>query len=292
METALPDALTRALALSIDTRGLKKGSARSGSIATSRSGETYAAGSVASQTHLLDIPSELAALVRATHHQDYAITSVDTMVSDPGVPVSPLALKILADHAARTGVPIRYALYAPDGRELFTVADAQSALPFYRSGRHALTTLAKEASRPTAMVAADENVESQLKKCAFAGMTRNFPTREGASGYGAAVLAGDDTIYFGGQYSTFEERLGVHAEMGVLLHALMSGVRDISHMGIVSSKFPDTSVAPCGACRQFIAEVCQLYGMTPAIWCFASVSDAHTSHSVAELLPAAWSSTL
>lgn len=289
MDTNRLSDLMSAFGLAIRTKGRELGTIAS--IATSRSGASYAAGAVESQTHLLDVPPELAALVRATHHSDYAITAIDTLVTDPTTPVSPLVLKILADHGARTGLMIRYGVYDLAGRELFATDDARNALPFYKVPVMTAFGAVAGPAAPTTKLRRDESTETQLRIYALEGSKRNFPTRVGASGYGAAVLAADGTIYFGGQYSTFEKRLGVHAEMGVLLNALMSGAERITHIGIASSKFPETPVSPCGACRQFIAEVCALYGFAPTIVCFASESDRSDAFSGAELLPVQWTST-
>ncbi|MEJ0053647.1 MAG: hypothetical protein WDN10_02885 [bacterium] len=283
--------LTRALELSISTAPPQKQHAVTASVAYSRSGASYPAGTVSSQTHILDLPSELAALVRATHHGDYPITEVHTMAVDPATPVSPLALKALADHTARTGTAIRYAVFDMDGNILFSVDDARNALPFYRMPEHLLSA----ATDPTRIVAlpqarevAGESIESQLRRLSLAGTTLNFPTRDGASGYGAAVRTKDGTFYYGGQYSSFDKRLGIHAEVAVLVNALMSGASDITHLGIISSKATDTPCNPCGCCRQFISELARARTFEPQIWCFASATEQANSYAIDELLPSVW----
>ena len=132
------------------------------------------------------------------------------------------------------------------------------------------------------------SIEMQLRKWARIGCGNNFPTRDGASGYGAAVLTAAGNIYYGGQYSTFEHRLGVHAEMATLLNALMDGARDITHIGIASSKFVDTLCSPCGCCRQFIAEMSRTYDFSPGIYLFASGNEQFKLCSINELLPVQW----
>src|SRR3989344_4491433 len=109
------------------------------STAVSESGQRYAAGRVASQTHLLDIPSELAALVRATHANDYRITEVYTLTEKFTSP-PPIVLKILIDHSARTGVPIRYTISDASGLR-FEISDVHQALPTYTSPLPLLTSL-------------------------------------------------------------------------------------------------------------------------------------------------------
>lgn len=280
-------ALSHALSLSLP-ESLKQ---RAGSVATSASGASYAAGRVGSQTHLLDIPSELAALVRAVHANDCCITEVATLAEGASSP-SPLVLKILADHGARTGLPIRYSLRDAAGTAVFETPDARAAIPAYRSPLPVLASLvSRRPDAPKRVLAGPPpaDIERQLRDAAVAGCARNFPTREGASGYGAAVLTAEGMLYFGGQYSDPGERLGVHAEMAVLLNVLMDGARNITHIGIASSKFPDTPASPCGACRQFIAEMSRAYGFSPKLCVFASAGAASASYTLPELLPVQWS---
>lgn len=256
-----------------------------GAVARSAAGIEYAAGSVSTQTHLLQIPPELAALVRAVHAGDPVIASVSAITEDPSP--SPLVLKLLADHAIRTGNRIAYKLYRGDGTVLLNTDDVFAAMPFYKTSGSQLSKLY------TKRVLAHSNprdLVDELRQAARLGMTCNFPTRDGASGYGASVRTKDGQIFFGGQYSTYEHRLGVHAEMAVLLNAFMSGANVITHIGIASSKFPDTPCSPCGACRQFIAEMAHIYECSPRICLFASEADVTIEHSIEDLLPLEWSS--
>ncbi|HCR52189.1 TPA: hypothetical protein DIV48_00900 [Candidatus Kaiserbacteria bacterium] len=284
-------ALDSALRHSIDLSLPGKRAAESGSVAVSQTGALYPAGCLGSETHLLNISSELAALVRAVHADDVHIERILTVVSDARTPVSPLVLKILADHGTRTGTPISYTVCDLLGTVLFEVADAREALPFYKGPGMVLKAFADRAVQ-TRRVALDRtsavSPELQLRTWALAGCDRNFPTRDGASGYGAALLTASGNIYYGGQYSTFEHRLGVHAEMGVLLNALMDGAKDITHLGLVSTKSPDTPCSPCGCCRQFVGELSRAFDFSPAMCLFASGNETYTSHTIEELLPIQW----
>src|SRR3989344_4836911 len=96
--------------------------------ARSRSGRIYRGSRISTATHVLDIPAELAALVRAVHHNDFDITEIVTTL-DEEYPVSPLVLKILADHTSRTGVPIRYILRTIAGQTISEINDVREALP-------------------------------------------------------------------------------------------------------------------------------------------------------------------
>jgi cytidine deaminase len=286
--SVIDSALAQSLELSLP--GEKP--AKSGSVAILRSGARYPAGAVSSENHLLDIPSELAALVRAIHNNDTTIEQVHTVVTDSTTSVSPLVLKILADHSARTGVAIHYTVRDTSGKILFDAADARDAIPFYRMPNSVLASVAQR-TQESAKVSLDKNskesTELQLRKWALAGRKRNFPTYEDASGYGAALLTASGEIYYGGQYSTFEHRLGIHAEMGVLINALMDGVRDITHIGVASSKFVGVPCSPCGCCRQFIAELSRAYNFSPKICLFASGNEKFISYTINELLPVQWS---
>jgi len=288
MNTSLESSLVRSLELSLPENTTPS----SGSVALSQSGAHYPAGTVGSKTHLLTIPSELAALARATHANDVLIEQMHTVVADPEEPVSPLVLKVLADHATRTGIPIRYTIRDLSGTILFAVDDARTAIPFYHQPGAVLASIEKRAvgsAKEVLEKAPGTSLEMQLRQRALLGRERNFPTRDGASRYGAALLTASGVIYYGGQYSTFEHRLGVHAEMGVLLNALMDGVRDITHLGVVSSKFVDTPCSLCGCCRQFIAELSRAYGFSPLLHLFASGNDRFTSHTIEDFLPLQWS---
>lgn len=284
-------AIDSALAQSLELSLPHDMSVRTGSVAVSKSGALYSAGSVGSQTHLLDIPSELAALVRAVHHNDVHVAEVHTVVTDPVVSISPLTLKLLADHGTRTGTPIRYRVRDASGKPLFESADVRELLPWYRESRTLDVSLKERAAEPPKNrldPASGRSTEMQLRAWALKGRERNFPTRDGASGYGAAVLTKAGDIYYGGQYSTFDHRLGVHAEMGVLLNALMDGARDITRIGVACSKFPDTPCSPCGCCRQFVSELARAYDFSAIFCLFASENEQYVSYSAPELLPVQW----
>src|SRR3989344_924346 len=259
--------------------------------ARTRSGRSYGGFRIATSTHVLDIPAELVALVRAVHRNDFDITEVSATIQTGGS-VSPLVLKILADHTARTDIPIRYSLRTAKSALVFETDDARTAIPFYQSPGKTLEMLAKR-TYVDAKIPADSYEESAIEKkmyeCAMVGIGRNFPTRDRASCYGAAGRTTSGDIYFGGQYSAFDERLGVHAEMAVLINALLDGATGFTHVGIASSKFPDSIAPPCGACRQFLFEAAAATGSVLTMHLFASQGIARATYSLDELLPIPWS---
>lgn len=264
---------------------------RSASIAYSHSGEKYTTGSVESDSHLLDIPSEQAALVLSVHRNDFAVHRIATITEGGGgVLVSPLTLKIVIDHARRTGIPISYAIFNQEGAILFETKNVGALCSFYEPPVKPLGKI--QDSKPNTNRATWDSVENSLKdalkRYAVLGCERNFPTRDSASGYGAAIATKNGMIYFGGQYSSFEKRTGLHAEMAVITAALMDGVTDFAAIGIVSSKHADVPCTPCGCCRQFMAELFRKYASNPRVYCFAKESDVFAEYTIEQLIPDAW----
>lgn len=253
--------------------------------ATTVSGRAYNGYRLRSQTHLLDIPAELAALIAAVHDNESAVAAVTAV----GAALSPLTLKLLVDHCARTGTPIAYSLTDPSGALLFEESDVRTALPTYASPATRLATLAdRRYGKGVVKNGTYAETARALRAAAIVGIARNLPTRDGASGYGAAVRTTDGDIHFGGQYSTPDERLGAHAEMAVIARMLSQGANGFTDIAIASSKFPEVPVSPCGACRQFIAEAAAATDSRPAIHLFASESESSATYALSELLPAPW----
>ncbi len=67
---------------------------------------------------------------------------------------------------------------------------------------------------------------------------------------GAALLAGDGTIYVGCNVENASYGLTVCAERNAVAHALVSGARDFVAILVAT----ENGVTPCGACRQVLAE--------------------------------------
>lgn len=70
---------------------------------------------------------------------------------------------------------------------------------------------------------------------------------------GAAVLAADGRIFTGCNVENASYGLGVCAERHAIAAATAAGTRDLVAVAVVSDT--DPPVAPCGACRQVLAEV-------------------------------------
>ncbi len=79
--------------------------------------------------------------------------------------------------------------------------------------------------------------------------------------------------------------------MAVAASAFMTGMRDITHLAVMSTKFAETPCEMCGCCRQFWFEMATKLGLELAILCFAEKSDAMHEYTLGDILPNAWSST-
>lgn len=266
---------------------------KSASIAHSKSSETYTAGSVESDTHLLNYSSEQVALMLSTLSNDYKVNKVVTLFESEDdmekISVSPITLKALIDHQIRTGEIISYEIINLAGEKIFSIENVSDALPLYKPE---LNILEKTKSIPIEsykIKLTDLNsIPSILKKYAVKAVAKNFPTADVATGYGTAVLTKDGTLYFGGQYSSFDHRIGFHSEVNTLLAAIMDGNKEISHLGVVSTKHTDKACNCCGICRQFIAEISSKLSLNIEIYTFALDNDTYSQHTIENYLPDQW----
>ncbi len=221
-----------------------------------------------SRTHLQDIPSEHAAVALAVARKDPRVLEVITMVEvnegNPYIP-DPIVIKFLADHVRRTGAMLWYRACDRNGNELFTVPSVVGtfynppASPIFkiRDWTFAENKIHRDASRA---------LEEELRAGALRGSETHFSS-DTKTVYGAAVLA-EDFIYFGGVYSAFDRRLGLHAEMVAALSAIADGHRRISHVALISNKFVEEAPSVCGCCRQFLSEIAEKTGQAIDIVCF------------------------
>lgn len=284
--------LKRGLPLSIVKKDSDK---RTSSIAYSRSGQSYLGSYIGSDTHLLDIPSEQVALLLSVQSNDFGVEKIVTMIENPkkGVTASPLVMKTIIDHARRTSQVIKYTVVNKNGKIIFETQDIQSSFSFYKPKTIPLKKVKSNSNIKTNKISLDKkvtDVKSVLKKYALMGITRNFPTSDSASGYGTAVLTEDNTIYFSGQYSSFDKCTNIHSEMAATLAAFMDGDYKLRYLGLVSTKFKTKPTQMCGCCRQFIAEMMSRFNFRLQIFCFAHNSDIQDIHSPEEYLPHLWTS--
>jgi len=272
----------------------KKHRERSAAIAYSSSGKKYKAGMIESDTHLLNIAPEQLALAFSAQNNDFKVNKVIALAEAPkrGELVSPITAKVLIDHARRTGEKIEYQITDLNGRTLFQIKDVRKLFgKIYAPAECLLSKVEGEKISPNkAKLKKGEKIENALKAYALKGMERNFPTSDAASGYGAAVLTRKGNLYFGGQYSSFEKRTNLHSEVAVVARALMEKDGQITHLGLVSSKFENEPCQMCGSCRQFLAEINRHFGLDIQIHLFSKNAGRSEKVRIKEFLPNQWTS--
>lgn len=102
------------------------------------------------------------------------------------------------------------------------------------------------------------------------------------SGYlvGSAVLATDGRVFTGCNVENASYGLSVCAERHAIAAAVAAGCRDFAGIAVVTQS--DPPAAPCGACRQVLAE----FGDFPVI--LAGLDGCQESTTVQDLLPLAF----
>lgn len=265
------------------------------SIAYSFSGKSYIAGNIASDTHLLDITSEQAALCLAIHNNDFKINRIVTMAKDcnPLEVTFPIIAKVLIDHKIRTGTDIEYYILNEEGNVIFHTNNISKNISNYVPSEALLQKVKnlEVSSNCINFLDLEGDKKLILKKYASLGVERNFPTYDSASGYGVSILTNQGNLYFGGQYSSFEKRLNLHAEMAVAVDVLMSKKSEkITDLGLISTKYEDEPCEMCGCCRQFFQELSGKLKFDIKFYCFAKSNDKYNEYSIKDLIPQKWSS--
>ncbi|MEK7614091.1 MAG: cytidine deaminase [Patescibacteria group bacterium] len=291
----MPDELSYlkdGLLLAVAKKALVGGGNRSSSVCYSKSGQKYRGANVDSDTHLLNISSEQVALLLAVSREDYLVEEIVTMVEkNDGFVLNPLVVKILVDFCARVGREIKYRIININGDIVFESETVTKLISFYTPVPNLLskTINAKPGESHSAFIEGAP-ISEELKKYALIGLSKCFTTHDSASGYGASAITEDGTIYHAGQYSSFEKRSNIHAEMAAMILALMDGKTKITALGIVSTKYADTPCEICGCCRQFLAEISSRYGLSMKFYCFAKDNEKFKEYTLDALLPNQWSS--
>ncbi len=266
---------------------------RIASIAYSKSGKSYSGAHIGSDTNLLSIFSEQVALLGAMQNNDFQIESVVTMLETPNEKeiISPIIIKLLIDFARRTGQDIKYTVIDREGNMLFNIDNISSILPFYKPERVFLKKVENtEIQSNKAKLPKDSEIKDVLKKYAVIGVDRNFPRYDCASGYGTAVITKSGNVYFSGQYSSFDKGMNVHSEMAAVISAIMEKDTEITHIGVVSTKYTDSPAHMCGCCRQFLAEMMSRFNINPELFLFAKDTDVYEKRNMNEYLPDIWTS--
>jgi len=131
------------------------------------------------------------------------------------------------------------------------------------------------------------NLQALLER-ARAAVGSAFRTGPGGTAYGCAVLTAEGDIFSSGQYSSFNHVTNVHAEQGALVLAAMADQHDV--LALALSSTGSSSPAPCGICRQVMAEHAQRTGRNFLVVLDTGPGNDPTIRRVDELLPGAWQS--
>lgn len=278
------DELTQALSCALQ----KPSRPKSATIVETISGRTYRGGSISSDSSLFDITAEHVALIRAIQHHDYHVTSVTTLTEESTI--SPIAIKILKDFSARVHATFSYTVLHKDGSTLFSTPDIQTTIPEYVSPSTELSYIQNTSFTEHCTASSTSPSVEKLRSLATLGMEHHFLSEENGSRYGCAIATKSGALYACGAYGSPDKRLGLHAEMATIASAIADGARDITHIAIIATKYPDAPCPVCGHCRQVLVELLGKIGGNPQIISLASESDAYEIYSLEELLPHQWKS--
>ncbi|MEK6947950.1 MAG: hypothetical protein AABX19_01785 [Nanoarchaeota archaeon] len=265
----------------------KASNPKSVSIAFSSSGKHYISGKIESFSHLLNIGPENGALSLAVQNNDFGVNKIVTM-TESLEHVDPLVLKIIADHSLKTGNNIEYEVVDINGNNIFKTSNTLSEFSFYKPNISKLQktfNFTLDNNHVKLENFNENDIPKILKDFAIKGITKNFPNYDSASGYGAAILTKNNNLYFSGQYSSPDNRLGIHAEMSAVLAAIMSNDLDVLYVGIVYSKFKDSNCPVCGSCRQFLVEHSSRTKIPIKIFSFAKDTDNFKFYDIKDYLP-------
>ncbi|GAB4520811.1 MAG: cytidine deaminase [Anaerolineales bacterium] len=113
---------------------------------------------------------------------------------------------------------------------------------------------------------------AQVRRNAYAPYS-NYPV-------GAALLADDDTVYTGVNVENAAYPSGMCAERSAVFHAVSDGQRHFRALALVT----DNGGAPCGACRQVLAE----FGLDLPLFIADGDGNLLEAISLRDLLPRAF----
>jgi cytidine deaminase len=110
---------------------------------------------------------------------------------------------------------------------------------------------------------------------------------------GAALRSRSGKIYAGANLENASSGLSICAEAAALVLANSAGDLEIETIAVVGFNFTDPDgasrvVAPCGACRQLIAEAAQLANSDMRVLCCSGELSKIVVSRISELLPSAF----
>lgn len=276
----------------MDLSIVKKDTSRASAVAISEEGNIYHGAQVDSDTNLLSISPEHVALLSAVQHLDYGVQEIVAMQRQPanGELLSPLTLKTIVDFARRTSRPIRYTLLDYTGSKVFSSVNVVKEIDhLYQPEPVVLEKVrAAQVSPNYAEVGTGARDKIDIRQLSLAGIARSFTTSDDASSYGSVAVV-DGRAYFSGQYSSFEGRLNIHAEMGAMLAAFMDGHTNVTDIGVVSTKHDKQVCKMCAVCIQFVSEMADRFDIDPKIHNYAFESPDEAVYQIEDYLPLSWS---
>ena len=123
------------------------------------------------------------------------------------------------------------------------------------------------------------NGEAELSKAAIEAAARAY-AKYSAFRVGAALLAGDGTVYAGCNVENGSYGLSMCAERVALFKAVSEGRRTFQALAIAGGT--DVPAYPCGACRQVLAEFCE---PTMPVYCLTLDGKVARRFTLGDLLP-------
>ena len=110
---------------------------------------------------------------------------------------------------------------------------------------------------------------------------------------GAAVRSRSGKVYAGANLENASSGLSICAEAAALVRANSAGDLEIEAIAVVGFNFTDPNgasrvVAPCGSCRQLIAEAAQLANNDVRVLCCSGELSNIVVSRISELLPSAF----
>ena len=145
--------------------------------------------------------------------------------------------------------------------------------------------------RPT-LAAPDDDPDRELVERAQEAAARAYAPYS-LFAVGAALRTKSGRIYTAANLENASSGLSICAEASALTLANAAGDLDVEAIAVVGLNFKDPAgalrvVAPCGSCRQLIAEAAQLAASDVRVLCCNGDLSSIVAWSISELLPAAF----
>ena len=102
----------------------------------------------------------------------------------------------------------------------------------------------------------NQDQEQQLITAALEGIKNAYSRYNKPDDFrvAAAVLTSKGNIYASGSYYSMTQSLTLHAEQAALAHAAAHGEYEIVAIAVISNDPNETTINPCGMCKQLLWE--------------------------------------